>query len=69
MQLVNAVAGPNASPRFYRAGSQVIALSTHGVPVSGWFQGDRLTLVYRTGSVPDLAVLALGVHATPPPTS
>jgi hypothetical protein len=68
VQLVNAVAGPKASPRFFRAGSQVIALSTHGVPVAGWFHGDRLTLVYRTGSAPDLAVLALGVRATPPPT-
>lgn len=69
VQLVNAVAGPKASPRFFRAGSQVIALSTHGVPVAGWFQGDRLTLVYRTGSAPDLAVLAAGVRATPPPIS
>jgi len=69
VQLVNAVAGPKASPRFFRAGSQVMALSTHGVPVAGWFQGDRLTLVYRTGSAPDLAVLAVGVSATPPPGS
>jgi hypothetical protein len=38
------VAGPKASHASSAAGSQVIALSMHGVPVAGWFQGDRLTL-------------------------
>ena len=66
LQLVDAVGGGRSPARFVRAGGQVIALSTGSTPVAGWFQGDRVVLVYRQGSTPDLAALAVGVHARPP---
>lgn len=68
VQLLNAVAGPKSLPRFVRAKGQVVALTTGGAPVAGWFDGDRVVLVYRDGRTPDLARLAAGVHANPPTT-
>ncbi len=66
VQLINAVAGAKAAPRFVRADGQVLAISTGTVAVVGWFKGDLVTLVYRQSKTPDLAALALEVRATPP---
>lgn len=68
VQLINAVAGPKSLPKFVRAKGQVVALTTGGAPVAGWFDGNRVVLVYRDGRTPDLARLAAGVHANPPIT-
>jgi hypothetical protein len=65
VQLINAVAGPSASPRFVRADGQVMALATGAKAVAGWFEGDQVILVYRQGKTPDLAALALAVRSSP----
>jgi hypothetical protein len=61
-QLVNAVTGPGPSPRFVRAQGRVMALSTGPSAVAGWFEGDRVVLLYRVGRTPELAALALAVR-------
>jgi hypothetical protein len=67
VQLINAVAGRQSSPHFVRAADgHVMALSTGAPGVAGWFDGDRVVLVYRQGRSPDLVGLALGVRQTPP---
>jgi hypothetical protein len=65
VQLINAVAGVKSSPAFVRAHGQVIALSTGKVAVAGWFDGSKVVLLYRAGTTPDLAALAVSVRATP----
>lgn len=67
VQLINAVTGSRTSPRFVLVGGSVMALSTGPVPVAGWFRNGQVVLVYRNGTSPDLAALASGVQATPPP--
>lgn len=62
VQLVDALAGSTAAPRFVQAGGQVLATSTAGAAVAGWFQGDKVVLVYRRAASPDLSALALGVR-------
>jgi hypothetical protein len=42
-----------------------MALSTGGAAVAGWFEGNRVVLVYRQAQTPDLADLAFGVKSTP----
>lgn len=66
VQLINAVTGSKSAPRFVKADGQVMALSTGGPAVAGWFEGDRVVLVYRQAKTPDLAALAFGVQSTPP---
>ena len=68
VQLINAVTGSKSAPRFVKADGQVMALSTGGPAVAGWFEGDRVVLVYRQAKTPDLAALAFGVQSTPPQT-
>ena len=65
VQLINAVTGSKSAPRFVKADGQVMALSTSGAAVAGWFQGDDVVLVYRAAKTPDLADLAFGVKSTP----
>ena len=65
VQLINAVTRSKSAPRFVRANGQVMALSTGGAAVAGWFEGNRVVLVYRQTKTPDLADLAFGVKATP----
>src|SRR3954447_6233622 len=65
-QLVNAVARTSSTPRFVRVGDQVIALSRGHSAVAGWFDGNRVVLVYRQSGTPDLAALAAGVRTAPP---
>jgi len=65
VQLMNAVAGADASPRFVRSQGKVVALSTGAQAVAGWFDGDRVVLVFRAAKSPDLAALAHGVRSTP----
>jgi hypothetical protein len=65
VQLINAVAGRTARPRFVRADGHVVALSTGPMAVAGWFDGNDLVLLYRQTAIPDLAALALGVRSTP----
>ena len=67
VQLINAVTGSKTSPRFVRADGAVMALSNGPVAVAGWFKGGQVVLVYRQAKAPDLAALATGVQATPPP--
>jgi hypothetical protein len=70
VQLVNALTGSSSSPRFVRADGHVLALST--VPagaVAGWFQGNKVVLLYRQGAAPDVTGLALAVRAAPPTAS
>jgi hypothetical protein len=67
-QLVNAVARTSSPPRFVRVGDQVIALSRGHSAVAGWFEGNRVVLVYRQSGTPDLAALAAGVRTAPPST-
>jgi hypothetical protein len=62
VQLVDALAGSTAAPRFVQADRQVLATSTGGAAVAGWFEGGKVVLVYRSGSSPDLTALALGVR-------
>jgi hypothetical protein len=64
VQLINAVAGSSAAPRFVRADGAVLALSSGRTALAGWFTGDKVVLVYRQGSTPDLTALALGVRST-----
>jgi hypothetical protein len=66
VQLINAVAGAKATPRFVQSEGQVLAMSSGTVAVVGWFKGDLVTLVYRQAAAPDLASLALKIRATPP---
>ena len=67
VQLINAVTGSSSAPRFVRAGGQVLALSAGPAgAVAGWFQGDKVLLLYRQGRTPDLTGLALAVRAAPP---
>jgi hypothetical protein len=61
VQLMQAVTKDKGTPRFVRVNGRVVALSNGAVPVAGWFEGDRVVLVYRQGRTPDLAGLALGV--------
>lgn len=63
VQLINAVAGRTARPRFVRADGQVVALSSGPPAVAGWFEGNQVVLLYRQTSTPDLAALALGVRS------
>jgi len=65
VQLINAVTRSKSAPRFVKADGQVMALSTGGAAVAGWFEGNRVVLVYRQTKSPDLAGLAFGVKATP----
>jgi hypothetical protein len=65
VQLINAVTRSKSAPRFVRADGQVMALSTGGTAVAGWFDGNRVVLVYRQTKTPDLADLAFGVKSTP----
>ena len=65
VQLLNAVAGSASPPRFVRAKDKVMAFSTGPTAVAGWFDGDRVVLVYRQGGTPDLAALAHGVRSMP----
>jgi hypothetical protein len=65
VQLINAVTGSKSAPRFVKADGQVMALSTGGAAVAGWFEGNRVVLVYRQAKTPDLADLAFGVQSTP----
>jgi hypothetical protein len=65
VQLVNAVTGRASSPRFVRADGQVIALSSGGPAVAGWFEQNHVVLLYRQTPSPDLAALAVSVHKTP----
>ena len=65
VQLVNAVAGHGAPPRFVRADGHVMALSTGPAAVAGWFEGTHVVLLYRQAPSPDLAALALSVRNTP----
>jgi hypothetical protein len=65
VQLINAVTRSKSAPRFVKAGGQVMALSTGGTAVAGWFEGNRVVLVYRQAKTPDLADLAFGVRSTP----
>jgi hypothetical protein len=65
VQLLNAVSKSSSEPRFVKIGSQVMALSTGKTPVAGWVSSNRLVLVLRQGSQPDLAALAAAVQATP----
>ena len=62
VQLVNAVAGSTSSPRFVRAGDQVLATSTGAKAVAGWFEGGKVVVVYRSAGAPDLTALAVAVH-------
>jgi hypothetical protein len=65
VQLINAVTRSKSAPRFVKADGQVMALSTGGTAVAGWFEGNRVVLVYRQTKSPDLADLAFGVKSTP----
>jgi hypothetical protein len=65
VQLINAVTRSKSAPRFVKADGQVMALSTGGTAVAGWFEGNRVVLVYRQTKTPDLADLAFGVKSTP----
>jgi hypothetical protein len=65
VQLITAVTGSKSAPRFVKAEGQVMALSTGGAAVAGWFEGNRVVLVYRQTTTPDLADLAFGVKWTP----
>jgi hypothetical protein len=64
VQLINAVTRSKSAPRFVKADGQVMALSTGGTAVAGWFEGNRVVLVYRQTKTPDLAALAFGVKST-----
>ena len=65
VQLINAITRSKSGPRFVKAEGQVMALSTGGAAVAGWFEGNRIVLVYRQAKSPDLAALAFGVKSTP----
>jgi len=65
VQLINAVTRSKSAPRFVKTDGQVMALSTGGTAVAGWFEGNRVVLVYRQTKTPDLADLAFGVKSTP----
>ena len=67
VQLINAVTSQKTSPRIVQVDGSVMALSTGPIAVAGWFKGDQVVLVYRNATSPDLAALATGVRATPPP--
>jgi hypothetical protein len=64
VQLINAVTRSKSAPRFVKADGQVMALSTGGAAVAGWFEGNRVVLVYRQEKTPDLADLAFSVKST-----
>jgi hypothetical protein len=66
VQLINAVAKSKSAPTFVKTDSQVMALSTGDKAVAGWFDNNRVVLVYRQDKQPDLTELALGVQASPP---
>jgi hypothetical protein len=65
VQVMNAVAGKASAPKFVRIDGQVVALATGPAAVAGWFEGDRVVLVYRNGGRPDLNSLALAVKNAP----
>ena len=67
VQLINAVTSQKTTPRIVQVDGSVMALSTGPIAVAGWFKGDQVVLVYRHATSPDLAALATGVRATPPP--
>jgi hypothetical protein len=64
VQLMNSVTGTTWSPIFVRADGQVMAYSKGEPAVAGWFEKDRVTLVYRTAPTPDLVGLARAVRST-----
>jgi hypothetical protein len=68
VQLIDAVAGKRPEPRFVRLDGRVVALSSGAPAVAGWFEADRVLLLLRAGTSPELAALAQGVMRTPPAT-
>lgn len=65
VQLVNAVSAAKGEPRFVRLGDRYVTFSSGSRAVAGWFDGDRVVLLYRQAATPDLAALAAAVDATP----
>jgi hypothetical protein len=64
-QLLQSVSKQKAAPRFVRINGRVVALTAGTPAVAGWFEGEHVVLVYRTGATPDLAALALSVLRQP----
>lgn len=64
VQLMQAMDKSKTPPRFVRLNGRVVALADRS-SLAGWFEGDRMVLVRRSGTSPDLAGLALGVIRQP----
>jgi hypothetical protein len=65
IQLMAAVAGRNVSPHFVRADGRVLALSTSGRSVAGWFESGRVVVLVPATTATPLADLAVGVLRRP----